>query len=205
MSRLDMDFSKRCFGWSSWPGVELCCQHGVPLCGFQFPRNFPIKGEILTHWEERHVNKWVCPHHVLVHRSEDVGYTEPLSIWNYHIHTETNPTILEATIAKATSQMVIATNFIDPGLFWYIFRHVDIWLRSTATNFIDPGPLNYTSATTWIPPRPSTLDALFPSMVNAASSTVEISHPMTDPSSLVDLHSCSLVEPSSRTVCLFAS
>lgn len=58
-----------------------------------------------------------------------------------------NPSIL-----KATNQMVIATNFIDPG------------------------PLNYTSATTCILPRPSTLDTEFPSMVNAAPSTEEISH-----------------------------
>lgn len=179
--------------WSSWPGVELCCPHGVPLCGFQFPRNFSFKGEILTPWEEQRVNKWVCSHHVLVHMSEDVGYTEQLSIWNYHIHKKTNPTLFEATIARATSQMVIATNSNDPGLFWYIFRHVNIWLRSTATNFIDLGPFNYTSATTWFPPRPSTLDAWFPSMVNAASSAVEISHPVTDLSSLVELYSCSFV------------
>lgn len=51
------------------------------LCGFQFPRNFPIEREIIvTHWKEQHVNKWVCQHHVLVHRSEDVGYTEPFPI-----------------------------------------------------------------------------------------------------------------------------
>lgn len=37
-------------------------------------------------------------------------------------------------------------------------------------------------------------------MVNAAPSTVEISHPMTDPTSLVELSSCSLVEPSSRSM-----
>lgn len=78
--------------------------------------------------------------YVLVHRSEDVGSKDPLSI-NYLIYKETNPTILKTTIAKATSQIVIATNFIDPG------------------------PLNYTSATTCILPRPLTLDAGFPSMV----------------------------------------
>lgn len=106
------------------------------------------------------------------------------------IRRQTLP-FFEATFARTTSQMVIATNSNDPGLFWYIFRHVNILLRSTATNFIDLGPFNYTSATTWFPPRPSTLDAWFPSMVNAASSAVEISHPVTDLSSLVELYSCS--------------
>lgn len=52
--------------------------------------------------------------YVLVHRTEDVGNKDPLSI-NYLIYKETNPTILKTTIAKTTSQMVIATNFIDPG------------------------------------------------------------------------------------------
>lgn len=69
-----------------------------------------------------------------------------------------------------------------------------------ATDFIDPGPLNYTSATTCILPRPLTVDAGFPSMVNAAPSTVEIFNPVTDPFSLVELSSCSLVEPSSRSL-----
>lgn len=80
----------------------------------------------------------------------------------------------------------------------YIFRNDDRWLRCTATNSIDPGPHFYTSTTNCIPH--STLDAGLPSMVNAAHSIVEISHPVTDPSSLVEMSSCSLVKPFFRSL-----
>lgn len=50
---------------------------------------------------------------------------------------------LQASSVMTSSQMVIATNFIEPGLLRYIFRHADGWLRSTATNFIYNGPYCY--------------------------------------------------------------
>lgn len=78
---------------------------------------------------------------------------------------------------------------ISMTLDCYIFRNADRWKRSNATTLIVPGPLYYISAINCIPPLTFIAEIL--SMVNAASWTVEISHSVTDLSSLVELSSCS--------------
>uniref|UniRef100_K1PYJ3 Uncharacterized protein n=1 Tax=Magallana gigas TaxID=29159 RepID=K1PYJ3_MAGGI len=128
-----------------------------------------FKGPPHRHWEERHVRevqKWACPHQgckALVRRKSDMKSHLKFT------HKETNPSILSLTIAKATSQMVRATNFIDPGLLKYNFRRAETF--PTAGVLSLPG---------------------FPLMANVAPGIVVIPPPMIEPSSSLELSSSSL-------------
>lgn len=174
----------------SWASMECPFRLRISIS-----ETLSYRREILTHWEVRHFKKWVCPQQAVMRRSTDPRMLVVKSHFPYKIiisiRRQTLPSWRQL-LPRQPARWLYATNFIDRGPFCYIFRQSDRWLRSTATDFIDPGPLNYTSANPCIPPRLSTLDAGFPSMVNDAPTTVEISHPVTGPSWLVELSSCSL-------------
>lgn len=153
-----------------------------PIADCNVQGTFPSRAKFQRHWEERHVpevQKWACPHqgcHALVRRKSDMKSHLKF------IHKQTNPSILEAIIAKATSQMVRATNYIDPGLLKYNFRRAQ------------------TSQTAGVSSSTG-----FPSMVNVAPGTVVIPPPVTEPSSSLDLSltlapSSSSLEPSSSSL-----
>uniref|UniRef100_K1QSZ0 Uncharacterized protein n=1 Tax=Magallana gigas TaxID=29159 RepID=K1QSZ0_MAGGI len=127
---------------------------GCPVADCNFQGTFPSRAKFQRHWEERHVRevqKWACPHQgckALVRRKSDMKSHLKFT------HKETDSFILSLTIAKATSQMVRATNFIDPGLLKYNFRRAETF--PTAGVLSLPG---------------------FPSMANVAPGTVVIPPP----------------------------
>ncbi|XP_065941010.1 uncharacterized protein [Magallana gigas] len=149
---------------------------GCPVADCNFQGTFPSRAKFQRHWEERHVRevqKWACPHQgckALVRRKSDMKSHLKFT------HKETDSFILSLTIAKATSQMVRATNFIDPGLLKYNFRRAETF--PTAGVLSLPG---------------------FPSMANVAPGTVVIPPPVIEPSSSLEPSSSSL-EPSSPSV-----
>lgn len=128
---------------------------GCPVADCNFQGTFPSRAKFQRHWEERHVRevqKWACPHQgckALVRRKSDMKSHLKFT------HKETDSFILGLTIAKATSQMVRATNFIDPGLLKYNFRRAETF--PTAGVLSLPG---------------------FPSMANVAPGTVVIPRPL---------------------------
>lgn len=174
---------------------------GCPVADCNFQGTFPSRAKFQRHWEERHVRevqKWACPHQgckALARRKSDMKSHLKFT------HKETNPSILGLTIAKATSQMVRATNFIDPGLLKYNFRRAETFPTGGVLSLPGfPSMANVAPGTVVIPPPviepPSSLEPSSSSLEPSFSS-VQTSSPELDPSSSLLEQSSSSLDPSS--------
>jgi hypothetical protein len=112
---LTMDKDKE-FGYVA----NMACP--VPKCNF--PGTFSSRERFQRHCEERHseeVQKWACPYQgckTMVRRKSDMK-----SHFKF-VHHQTDASHINMILVKATSNIVRATNYINPGLLRYTFRRI---------------------------------------------------------------------------------